>query len=276
MAYNSFNKILFLSSIENIGKIFSPNEIPFYAFNLNCPQEDLALKLSTEKTEQPFCIQIEQKGDKINYDSLNHLILCLAHPYYFKENAQHVLLVPDADILNNELTRYLQLQGFTFHCIETTKKKQENNWILTPLTDISLLQKEYEKKLTEQQFINKWIIITYLLPSAAFSAIKESLNGTENKLKQNIPTLATLALATKKMQDENNLLWQKIGYLTRELGHYKVFNQQLKEQDESEKILQFYHREYEQLPLWYKRFGHIIKVITGKRKLSSLFKNKSA
>ena len=34
----------------------------------------------------------------------------------------------------------------------------------------------------------------------------------------------------------------------------------------------WYHREYEALPLWYKRFGHMIKVFTGKRTFKSLFK----
>ena len=37
------------------------------------------------------------------------------------------------------------------------------------------------------------------------------------------------------------------------------------------KIKRFYHYEYEILPLWYKRFGHILKVLTGKRTFRSLF-----
>ena len=36
-------------------------------------------------------------------------------------------------------------------------------------------------------------------------------------------------------------------------------------------VLSWYHKEYEILPLWYKRFGHIIKVIMGKRSFRSLF-----
>jgi glycosyltransferase involved in cell wall biosynthesis len=37
-------------------------------------------------------------------------------------------------------------------------------------------------------------------------------------------------------------------------------------------VKKWYHDEYEVLPLWYKRFGHIIKVVNGKRTLKSLFK----
>jgi len=36
-------------------------------------------------------------------------------------------------------------------------------------------------------------------------------------------------------------------------------------------VINWYHKEYEILPLWYKRLGHIIKVIMGKRNFRSLF-----
>ncbi|MES1219440.1 MAG: hypothetical protein ABUT20_28310 [Bacteroidota bacterium] len=36
-------------------------------------------------------------------------------------------------------------------------------------------------------------------------------------------------------------------------------------------LLAFYRNEYEILPVWYKRLGHIVKVVTGKRTLKSLF-----
>lgn len=40
---------------------------------------------------------------------------------------------------------------------------------------------------------------------------------------------------------------------------------------EREKVLKWYYYEYEILPLWYKRLGHLIKVIKGKRTFQSLF-----
>jgi hypothetical protein len=35
-----------------------------------------------------------------------------------------------------------------------------------------------------------------------------------------------------------------------------------------EEILQWYTKEYEVLPLWYKRFGHVIKIAMGKKKIN--------
>jgi hypothetical protein len=45
-------------------------------------------------------------------------------------------------------------------------------------------------------------------------------------------------------------------------------------QNEYYGIKDWYNKEYEILPLWYKRFGHIIKVFLGKRSFSSLFDDK--
>jgi hypothetical protein len=36
-------------------------------------------------------------------------------------------------------------------------------------------------------------------------------------------------------------------------------------------IKQWYHQEYETLPLWFKRLGHVVKVLMGKRTFKSLF-----
>lgn len=44
-----------------------------------------------------------------------------------------------------------------------------------------------------------------------------------------------------------------------------------KYKDDYEQLFQWYHNEYEVLPLWYKRFGHILKVLMGKRTFKSLF-----
>lgn len=43
------------------------------------------------------------------------------------------------------------------------------------------------------------------------------------------------------------------------------------QKEERAKGLKWYYYEYEILPNWYKRFGHIIKVIMGKRSFRSLF-----
>lgn len=58
------------------------------------------------------------------------------------------------------------------------------------------------------------------------------------------------------------------------LSHFKIDNSNVNnsQHQDANKIREWYEKEYEVLPIWYKRFGHIIKVVTGKRKFKSLFK----
>lgn len=65
-------------------------------------------------------------------------------------------------------------------------------------------------------------------------------------------------------------LWRKRASLYQE---FLAISKQVQEK-EYFGVIEWYHNEYEVLPLWFKRLGHIIKVITGKRKLSSLVNNK--
>jgi hypothetical protein len=60
-------------------------------------------------------------------------------------------------------------------------------------------------------------------------------------------------LASKELSEKNNKLYLSI------------------QKEGRAAALEWYNREYEVLPLWYKRFGHVIKVLTGKRTFRSLF-----
>jgi hypothetical protein len=60
-------------------------------------------------------------------------------------------------------------------------------------------------------------------------------------------------LSLKSIDEKNNQLYLSI------------------QKAERANALEWYHYEYEILPLWYKRFGHIIKVLAGKRTFKSLF-----
>jgi hypothetical protein len=56
-----------------------------------------------------------------------------------------------------------------------------------------------------------------------------------------------------------------------DLINQKIYLRFYKDKDEALRINEYYQKEYEILPLWYKRIGHIIKVLLGKRNFYSLF-----
>jgi hypothetical protein len=49
-----------------------------------------------------------------------------------------------------------------------------------------------------------------------------------------------------------------------------------KYKNDYESLFEYYQKEYEVLPVWFKRLGHIVKVLTGHRKFKSLFNDKKA
>lgn len=76
---------------------------------------------------------------------------------------------------------------------------------------------------------------------------------------------------TKDLQETK----EQLQFSNKQLDSLKRYNAILKSEDQTRRILEFYHSQYEVLPLWYKQFGHIIKVLTGKRSLKSLFDDAS-
>ncbi len=70
---------------------------------------------------------------------------------------------------------------------------------------------------------------------------------------------------------EKKMLKQKIKRLKEDNTNLKSYLSS--QSTNSIELLNWYEKQYEVLPLWYKRFGHILKVLMGKRTLQSLFKD---
>ena len=79
-------------------------------------------------------------------------------------------------------------------------------------------------------------------------------------------TDAILSFERKKYEAEM-IRWENRALLYR---HFLQLSKQVQEQEYYE-VINWYNHEYEILPLWYKQFGHIIKVLMGKRSFRSLF-----
>lgn len=109
------------------------------------------------------------------------------------------------------------------------------------------------------------------LPIPALKTVEEALVTTEEKFSLEHPILYNQAQKLATITQENERLKYKLKIYAENLDNHKQYLKLIQEQDEAETINQFYYNEYEVLPLWYKRFGHIIKALTGKRTFGSLF-----
>ena len=105
-----------------------------------------------------------------------------------------------------------------------------------------------------------------------FNAIEQA----EDQLQQQAPQIwhllkenRALAVKEKAWQVKTTLLEEKLESLTNyQLSNNapeSVYKKQVTE------LLDFYNTEYEVLPMWFKRLGQIVKVLTGKRTFKSLY-----
>ena len=222
----------------------------------------------------------------------DELCLILCHPDYIKQNEQPIL-----GVLYNE--KDLRRKDEFLRQLHTKLKAQGFDQIL--VTDLVMLQPEepinlsytfykhtlettafytwYLHQLTKApSLLNIFIPYTNNLHIATFLSEQQQ---AEKHLIANEPLVYRFILQLQNKEAElqqykalvralTEDLSSKKAYLDFLLGKFKEGGDNV-DLNEIMKIKKFYHREYEVLPLWYKRFGHLIKVVSGKRTFKSLF-----
>ncbi|WP_207512314.1 hypothetical protein [Longitalea luteola] len=176
---------------------------------------------------------------------------------------------PGEHILNLHIIKdYFILQGeqdIDFTVFEPDKTQVKND---TLFLDIGQLSTFDAYKLAQFRVQEIGQVILAVNNSAPLTGTIASVKALSNE-NQYIKTLFQTA-AVKNNEHwllHQTKLWQKRASL------YLSFIALGKEVGEKEyyEIRQWYHQEYEILPLWFKRLGHIVKVLTGKRTFKSLF-----
>lgn len=171
------------------------------------------------------------------------------------------LSVPGSQVNIQNIKDYFLLQGeknITFTIFEPADLQVKNTTLLTNTTQL--------KKLDEdqiQQYIS--LKISQIILSSGNCPQLEMIKK-ENKYVDLFLRITSLNNTASWNQHESEL-WQNRAKL------YLSFIALGKEvaQKEYYDIKEWYHQEYETLPLWFKRLGHIVKVLMGKRSFKSLF-----
>ena len=130
------------------------------------------------------------------------------------------------------------------------------------------------KILTSSQF-SFYFLLAY--PGNLPQALK-IIDDAESTIRKDLPQTYSLLnegkflmLKENELLSKSQLVEDQSGSLDgQDLDYNSTIDRYKKQITE---LMKFYNQEYEILPLWYKRFGHIIKVITGKRTFKSLFKD---
>ena len=128
---------------------------------------------------------------------------------------------------------------------------------------------DYKKILQSANFYNNTFYIKDLNSSA--EQIYLLIEEAEKELCISKPLLYESILNLQSVARELEIATIKNASLLNELENYKKHITMLQSHHEAKELQNYYDKEYEVLPLWYKRIGHVIKVVIGKRNFKSLF-----
>jgi hypothetical protein len=191
-----------------------------------------------------------------------------------------------ACVINNELNNYLR-EGHWPSDVESFIKRLivpqslNKKWIV-PVED----EKDFECKIgLIEQFENKFssrqplaATVLELFNNEEEIACKLSIENEilKFKLENHADYLKLLKADSSWYMQEYHRLQGASGMQNGSSDSQRIYNHLINEVEylktNRKNILDWYAKEYEVLPKWYKRFGHIIKVLMRKRTLKSLFK----
>jgi hypothetical protein len=130
----------------------------------------------------------------------------------------------------------------------------------------------YKQVLQSEQNYNRDLFF-YAPSGEALQSCLLSLRQAEMDFNQQSPVLYARTCAVILLEKELYAATKKLSSTKTELDHQKQYVEVLRSDHAAREIQDFYTKEYEILPLWYKRFGHILKVLAGKRTFRSLFRD---
>lgn len=202
-------------------------------------------------------------------------------PFYLDFNGQRplLLLAKDGAVLElarTKITAAAESQGVNnllIHC----GTSHEANSCLSPVAGTTegfifyttaTLVINYEKALENGQVNQLFYLFDVQADQNELPAV---IAAIESRMKATNPVVYRLANELAARLRANQLLSKKYTAVENELNNYRSHMEIMRSGHEAAALQQYYDNEYEALPLWYKRCGHMIKVLTGKRSFRSLF-----
>ena len=258
--------------------------------------KELMQYVFTEEKHRSFTITLdlseplpERENTKQWYEML---CLTLGHLQYQKIENQPVLNIyhftTGFQNLHDELLHRLHLQGFgqvtirylnskavpaaSRHLLLLVENWQENAW-------------DWFYPLYRKQVVYSTSALpVFISKSLPLVEILQCRDRADRKIEQEESDLFYLMREVRRCSGELARTRQSWKLTAEELKSKKdyvdfLLGKMRRDNDEDSgvtdivRLKRFYQHEYEVLPLWYKQFGHVIKVLMGKRTLKSLWRD---
>ncbi len=250
-------------------------------------------KLFSSQNKNPFCILIslDIKSDRVGIDFkeiIDSLVSFSFHYKYLKFNYDNPLIIFETEIENinkfiivvEETFKshgYKDIEAITINnrSISALAEGEKKNICLNVPKNINSLFFEYTNSIKEVTSADSFFFF-FLDKPEKIPEILDIINQSEAIIQKDLPQIYYLLKENRAIMNKKQGLLFKIGLLQEQLNslnnyhlHYSSSDTRYKRQ--LTELLNFYKTEYEILPAWYKRLGHIIKVTMGKRTFRSLF-----
>ena len=130
----------------------------------------------------------------------------------------------------------------------------------------------YTNTLQSSTFYDNIFYVNHL--AIKVEKLNSLITTLNNTIKISNPTLYGVFFKLQILSLDNANLKFKNTSLVNELDNFKMHINVLKSVHEATELQTYYDKEYEVLPTWYKRFGHVLKFLMGNRNFKSFFNNK--
>jgi hypothetical protein len=231
-----------------------------YQFIIGNPHHPIALTLSLK----------EQLSPEIIRSLASFLFLAT---YLRIENSPVINMIGDTPGLlsatETSIRNYCSGQGFNDILINTISGQSKTCRLASSPENVI---ESYNELLKANDF-GKGILFIPVFPGTNPTDLLNTLKEADHSLHKATPQLFDLYEKNKLLEKENAELRRRNSFNERELEHQKQYQDILRSRHSTRELQDYYNDEYEVLPKWYKRFGHLVKVMMGKRTFRSLFRD---
>lgn len=211
------------------------------------------------------------------------LLHCIFHPNYLIIFQKPVLFfdskikeLPEFNLFIDELQDIVIKQGYDglsvlFFQDEATKTNHETACVFAESGNE--LYTKYYALLKNHCYSSNYLLLKENLSVNELEARISILEKAEQQFSKDFTSQYMIMKENDQVKKANLELKEKLRLSLLDLENQKTYLEIMKEEDEAIKINDFYYNEYEILPGWYKKAGHLLKVMMGKRTFRSLFDN---
>lgn len=197
-------------------------------------------------------------------------------PCYYKKGNVPVVIVAheyqkEFKTFSQALIGAAQKQGFAQLVLHFVRQQQKENQTFYSAHDIEALKTGYTNELKDSSGKPFYIVLNN---AHEIKVLHEALQNVEATFAQDNEMLYACKTKGKALERKLQQTETLLDAAEKEIETMTAHLNKLRSASQAASLQQYYTNEYEVLPRWYKQFGHVLKVVMGKRTFGSLFNDK--